>query len=138
MNTPQLRPLLTVDAYLQGERDARQRHEYVAGRVYAMTGASVYHNRIALALASVLRDKLAGRTCDVFMADMKLQTRQAFYYPDLLVVCDPQDVDQYTKSRPVMVAEVISPNSRNIDEREKRLAYLVPERYSIILVKTTG
>jgi len=115
---------ISVTDYLKGEQDGRLRHEYVAGRVYAMTGGSVYHNRISLAFASVLREKLGGRPCDVFMADMKVRTRQAFYYPDIMVVCDAADRDPYTKTRPLMIAEIASPNSRSIDEREKRAAYL--------------
>lgn len=115
---------ISVTDYLKGERDGQVRHEYVAGRVYAMTGGSVYHNRISLAFASVLREKLGARPCDVFMADMKVQTRQAFYYPDIMVVCDATDRDPYSKTRPLMIAEVVSPNTRSIDEREKRAAYL--------------
>jgi Uma2 family endonuclease len=115
---------ISVTDYLKGEQDGQVRHEYVAGRVYAMTGGSVYHNRISLAFASVLREKLRGHPCDVFMADMKVQTRQAFYYPDIMVVCDSADRDPYTKGRPSMIAEIVSPNTRSIDEREKRAAYL--------------
>ncbi len=113
-----------VEDYLLGERDGQVRHEFVAGRVYAMTGGSVYHNRIALAFASVLRDKLGNRPCDVFMADMQVRAQQAYYYPDVMVVCDPQDRDPYTKISPLLIAEVISPTTRSIDEREKRGAYL--------------
>jgi hypothetical protein len=56
-----------VADYLKGQRDGQIRHEYVAGRVYAMTGDGVHHNRISLAFASVLREKLGGRPSDVFM-----------------------------------------------------------------------
>jgi Uma2 family endonuclease len=114
---------ISIDEYLAGERDGAVRHEYVVGRVYAMTGGSVYHNRISLAFASYLRSDLP-KGCDVFVSDMKLQTRNAFYYPDIMVHCDPADTDPYTKHRPLLIAEVISPNTRNTDEREKRAAYL--------------
>ncbi len=121
-----LEPIQWVDVedYLLGEQDGRIRHEFVAGRVYAMTGGSVYHNRITLAFASVLREKLGNRSCDVFITDMKVRTQQAVYYPDVMVVCDPQDQDPYTKISPLLIAEVISPTTRSIDEREKRSAYL--------------
>lgn len=51
---------ISVDDYLQAERDGQVRHEYVNGVVYAMTGGSVCHNRIAGALFAVLREKLEG------------------------------------------------------------------------------
>ena len=88
-----------------------------------MVGASVYHNRIALALASELRSRLKGGSCDVFLSDMKLRVTDAFYYPDIMVCCDAADDDPYTKTRPIVIAEVLSPASRTIDEREKRAAY---------------
>jgi len=124
MSAPATQPFISVEEYLEGERDAEVRHEYVAGQVYAMTGGSVYHNRIAGALFAVLREKLHGRPCDVFMADMKVQTQHAFYYPDVMVHFNPADSDPYTKHRPLLIAEVISPNTRSSDEREKRAAYL--------------
>ena len=57
------------------------------------------------------------------MSDMKVQVLQAFYYPDIMVVCDPADRNPYTKNSPLLIAEVISPTTRSIDEREKRAAY---------------
>ena len=123
MTEPVGKSFVSVEEYLKNEHDGQARHEYVDGQIYAMTGGSVYHNRIALALAAYLRSRLATR-CDVFMSDMKVQTRQAFYYPDVMVVCDPLDKDSYTKTQPLLIAEIISPNSRTIDEREKRVAYL--------------
>ena len=39
---------LSVAEYLDGERDAEVRHEYVSGQAYATAGASARHNRRAL------------------------------------------------------------------------------------------
>lgn len=124
MSEPATKVFISVAEYLAGERDGSVRHEYVAGNLYAMIGGSVYHNRIAGALFALLRERLRGRPCDVFMADMKVRTQQAFYYPDVMVACDHTDADLYTKERPLLVAEIISPNTRSTDEREKRAAYL--------------
>jgi Uma2 family endonuclease len=44
-HTPPSRQL-TVEEYLAFEHASADRHEYVAGAVYAMTGASRRHNRI--------------------------------------------------------------------------------------------
>ena len=41
-------PLLSVEAYLEGERTSDIRHKYVAGRVFARMGSTLGHNRIAL------------------------------------------------------------------------------------------
>ncbi len=125
-----------VEDYLQGEQDGRMRHEYVAGQIFAMTGGSVYHNRIMGNIYALIKTGLAGTPCDTFVADMKVQTRQAFYYPDVMVVCDPADLDPYTKREPTVIVEVTSPTTRSIDEREKRLAYLsVPSLREYVLAE---
>ena len=124
MTTTQRSPLVSAEEYLHGERDAPMRHEYVAGRVFAMTGGSVRHNRITGNLYTEIRARIGRSPCDIFVSDMKVQALEAYYYPDLMVVCDPADQDPYTKTRPVVVIEVASPTTRSIDEREKRLAYL--------------
>ena len=104
-----------VDEYLLGERDGQVRHEFVAGRVYAMTGGSVYHNRITLAFASVLRDKLGNRPCDVFIADMQVRAQQAYYYPDVMVVCGEGERGGNYVEAPVLIVEVLSDSTESYD-----------------------
>lgn len=45
-----------------------------------------------------------------------------FYYPDVLVVCDPQDTEERYKTRPCVVVEVLSPGTEATDRRKKVLA----------------
>jgi Uma2 family endonuclease len=116
---------LTVDEYLETERASPVRHEYLAGQVYAMAGASDAHNRIALNIASRLLARARGGPCRVFMSDMKLriEAANAFYYPDVFVTCDPEDPENYFKTHPCLIIEVTSPTTAVIDRREKLLAY---------------
>jgi Uma2 family endonuclease len=130
---------LKEQEYLQGELTGEIRHEYVEGQVYAMAGAGEAHNLIALNIASKLRDFVRGGPCRVFISDMKLrvQTWKAYYYPDILVVCDPSDNNSYYKERPSLVIEVLSPSTESIDRREKMLAYrTLPALKEYILVAT--
>ena len=90
MSAPATVSFISVEEYLESEQDGAVRHEYVAGGEYAITGGSIYHNRITLALASYLRSRVP-EGCDVFASDMKLRTQHAFYYPDVMVHCDPAD-----------------------------------------------
>lgn len=116
---------LSEQEYLRGELDSETRHEYVGGEVYAMAGAGEAHNLIALNIASKLRDFARGSPCRVFISDMKLhvQTWKAYYYPDILVTCDPGDNQSHFKERPSLVVEVLSANTESTDRREKMLAY---------------
>jgi len=49
--------------YLDGEKLADSRHEYVKGKVYAMAGSSKRHNRIALNLVMALN---TNAPCEVY------------------------------------------------------------------------
>lgn len=119
--------VLNFADYLAYEQRGDVRHEYVAGRIYAMAGGSEAHNRIALNVGFHLRAAARGGTCGVFIADMKVrvEAHDVCYYPDVAVVCDPSDTDAYVKRRPCLLAEVLSPSTQTTDLREKWLAYRV-------------
>ncbi len=119
---------LSVEDYLAGEPASEVRHEYLDGVVYAMAGASVDHNAISLNLASALRSHLRGKPCGAFMADVKLRlglfaNDDVFYYPDVMVACDPRDTDKFFKRFPKVLIEVMSESTERIDRREKRWSY---------------
>ncbi|MBI3901474.1 MAG: Uma2 family endonuclease [Nitrosomonadales bacterium] len=124
MSNPMLSKL-SEQEYLHGELSSEIRHEYVDGEVYAMAGAGEAHNLIAGNIFAKLRDFVRGGSCRVFISDMKLhvQTWKAYYYPDILVTCDPTDNHSHFKERPSMVVEVLSPGTESTDRREKMLAY---------------
>lgn len=133
----QLQQLISVEDYLEGERLSEMRHEYVGGQVYAMAGASDDHNRIVGNIFSALHERLRGKRCEPFMADMKVRLpgSQAFYYPDVLVVCDPTDDATYYRERPAVIFEVLSPDTERTDQREKRFAYaLIPSVKVYVIV----
>jgi Uma2 family endonuclease len=119
--------LLTIEEYLKFEQDGEIRHEYVAGQIYAMAGASEAHNLIVGNIFALLRPHLRGSSCRAFVSDMKVKvkTQQAdiFYYPDLLVTCDPNDNKKYFKTNPSLIVEVLSNSTETTDKREKRINY---------------
>ncbi|MEI8208995.1 MAG: Uma2 family endonuclease [Methylococcales bacterium] len=116
---------LSEQEYLAAELTAELRHEYVDGQLYAMAGASERHNRISLNVGFHLRAAARGGHCGVFVSDMKLKIawRNAYYYPDVMLVCNAQDKGEYYKQQPCFIAEVLSSSTASIDRREKLLAY---------------
>ncbi|MGC8808599.1 MAG: Uma2 family endonuclease, partial [Thiomonas sp.] len=86
-------PHVTAEQYLAWEAEQAQKHEYLAGEVYAMAGASDAHVTISLNLASALRAHLRGGPCRTYIADMKLEVdaASAYFYPDVFVTCDAAD-----------------------------------------------
>lgn len=117
-------PELTEQQYLDMERVSPVKHEYVAGRVFAMTGTSDVHNLIVGSLYMALRNHLRGSPCRVFMADLKLRVRPAgaYYYPDLMVSCEPV-TDRHYREQPILVVEVLSESTAGYDAGDKRRAY---------------
>jgi Uma2 family endonuclease len=116
---------MSTDEYLEGELHSDTRHEYLAGEVYAMAGAGEKHNRVAGNLFFHLRAASRGKPCGVFISDMKLRidASDAFYYPDVLVTCDPADTQPLFKTLPCLLVEVLSPSTEATDRREKLQAY---------------
>ncbi len=120
-----LLPNLTVKEYLVWERDGEVRHDYIDGRTYAMTGGSANHNKLSLRIASILLQMVRDKPCEVFINDMKIRIKEwnAFYYPDAMLCCDPDDNDNYFRTSPCLIIEVLSPGTAGIDRREKLAAY---------------
>ena len=125
MSHAQTHQALSEDAYLSQEACADIKHEFVSGETYAMAGASERHNRIAGNVFYHLRNITRGKTCRAFMADMKLRiaTSATYYYPDVVLVCDPADDHPIYKQAPCLIADVLSPATATTDMREKWQAY---------------
>ncbi len=125
MEKPQL---LTVEEYLEGEQHNEIRHEFIAGVVYAMAGTSLDHNVIAGNILAALRPHLAGQRGRVFMSDVKVRLEIAgddvFYYPDVMVGCDPRDTEKFYLRHPKVIVEVLSETTERTDRREKLLSYI--------------
>ncbi len=126
--------------YLDGERHSELRHEYIDGQVYAMTGASRAHGLIVNALAYAMTPAARRKGCQLFTSDMKLRLeiggKTCFYYPDLLLSCDPQDREPYFSRSPCLIVEVLSESTARIDRREKLLAYqTLPSLQAYLLVE---
>ena len=84
---------ITPDEYFEMEEQSDVKHEYIDGYVYAMAGANDPHVTIALNMAFVIRNHVRGSNCRVYMSDMKakIDVLNRFYYPDVMVTCDPRD-----------------------------------------------
>ncbi len=113
----------SVEDYLEGEKDAAVKHEYVRGEVFALPGASDVHNTIALNLALALTPAARQKDCRVYASDIKVRVGEIFYYPDVTFVCDDSS-DPYYKDNSCVLVEVLSPSTLRTDTNEKRYHYL--------------
>jgi len=118
---------MTWEEYLTFEEQSPYRHEYVNGAVYAMSGASLAHNRIAQTLVMAFRTHLQGGPCEPFFLEAKLEIRtgrdRIMYYPDAMVSCRPEDRTDQIVRNPKLVVEILSKSTQHIDRREKAMTY---------------
>ncbi|WP_257263090.1 Uma2 family endonuclease [Endozoicomonas sp. ONNA2] len=122
---------ITAAEYLEAEKTAEVKHEFVNGYVYAMVGASRRHNLLTVSLATLLNTHLKGTRCQVFASDMKVRAGgkndTMFFYPDVMVVCshpsDETPKDPYVEEAPKLIIEVLSPSTEQYDRLGKLAAY---------------
>ena len=115
---------MTVEEYFRFEEESPVKHEYVAGEVYAMSGATARHNLIAGTVFARFLAAESGTACRVFMSDMRLEAAEdKYYYPDVLVVCAGIAESDIVARGPCVVVEVTSPGTARIDRGEKLDAY---------------
>ena len=117
---PAYQPISEED-YLQGELLAETKHEYIGGQVHAMAGASENHNLLSVNIATELKTRLKGTPCRIFIADMKVKVGANYFYPDVMVVCQEDNDNEYYKTAPVIIVEVLSKSTRRFDQTDKRL-----------------
>jgi Uma2 family endonuclease len=132
-------PLLTADEYLEFEQSAAVRHEFVGGMLYAMSGCSESHHRIAVNLVAAIHSHLRGGPCKAYISDFKLRLKAGqddiFYYPDVMVACGQEGISDYYLEQPKLVIEVLSPSTERIDRSEKALNYRrIPTLEEFVLI----
>jgi len=118
----------TPEEYLALERQAQCKSEYYAGEIFAMAGASRWHNLI---VTNVLRDlslQLKGRPCTTYPSDMrvKISPTGLYAYPDVTVVCGTaqfEDTQQDTLLNPTLIVEVRSESTEAYDRGGKFAHY---------------
>ena len=130
----------TYDEYLEAERVSREKHEFLAGHVFAMSGGTIEHGRLAMALGRELGVALLGRPCVTYSSDVRVRIRatDVSTYPDVSVVCGHVEVaadDPHAIANPVLVAEVLSESAEGYDRGEKFRHYrqLDPLREYLLL-----
>ncbi|MCK5813711.1 MAG: Uma2 family endonuclease [Cocleimonas sp.] len=106
-------PFISLEDYLDGERDVHFRSEYIDGYIYAMASASEQHNTIAHTFGTAIDNVLANE-CRVWQSDMKVighhQDKNFSYYPDIIAACGENTGNQYARTNPLLIVEVLSPS----------------------------
>jgi Uma2 family endonuclease len=115
---------LTPEEYLEIEREAEYKSEYLDGQMYAMAGASINHSRIISNISALLWMQHRGSGSSVFTTDLRLGIRASglFTYPDVMVISGPVENPVSASDivvNPKLIVEVLSNSTKNYDRGEK-------------------
>lgn len=131
--------MISVAAYLENEKVADLKSEYVNGRRIPLVGASRVHDRLCERLAGLLQGLLAGSPCRLYRSTVKVRIRGAaderFYYPDFQVVCAASAAQPDYLEHPRLILEVLSMSGERREREEKAPAYRrIPSLEELVLV----
>lgn len=128
MTEPALECKATYAEYLEMEEKALEKHEYLRGVIYAMSGGTSDHGRIAASMTIELGVALRGRPCNVYSSDVRIRIIETDLatYPDVSVVCGKVEHaadDRHGVVNPILVVEVLSDSTEAYDRGAKAAHY---------------
>jgi Uma2 family endonuclease len=130
-----LREPMTLAEFLAWEERQELRYEFDGTAPVAMTGGTVAHDRVTFNLHKALDARLAGKPCRPFGPNVKIVVDGHARYPDAFVVCQPILPTATVVENPVVVFEIISEGSTNVDLIDKNREYRATssiQRYVIL------
>ena len=112
---------MSATAFLTWASAQEERFELVDGRIVRMmTGAKQSHNVAAMNVAAALLPQARRSGCRTTASDTAVRTSPGgIRYPDVVVDCGPMERDALEASRPVLIVEVASPGTTEIDATDK-------------------
>lgn len=146
MAAPAIKPAVifaTPQEYLELERVSKEKHEFFEGKVVALAGASLPHNRIVANILGEVRSLLKDKSCEILPSDIRIAipSGESYMYPDATIVCgEPELTDAQfdTLKNPTVIFEVLSPSNEDHDRGKKFFFYRqIPSFKEYFLVDTT-
>ena len=133
---------MSIDEYLAFEETASERHEYLDGEIFAMSGGTRAHDFLSGAVFAELRAALRGKPCSPAASNLRVKSQVTglYTYPDALVHCAPkfENAKETTLLNPRVIVEVLSPGTEGYDRGEKFRHYRsIPSVAEYVLVSTT-
>ena len=135
-------PQLTPEEYFIWEEKQLEKHEYIDGEVYAMSGGSVNHGRIAIKFITIFDTHLENSGCIIGNSNIKINILKTnnYTYPDVSVTCDDRDKNTPNYfTYPCLIVEVLSVSTEAYDRGGKFRMYrnnLILQDY--LLVSSTS
>ncbi len=118
----------TLAEYLAFEEANDEKHEYLAGHIYAMAGGSPAHNQICFNLSACIGSRIQGTDCRGYSSDQKIwiEAAQIGTYGDITIVCGEPRFHERHKTlllNPRVIIEILSPSTEAYDRGDKWAYY---------------
>ena len=118
----------TPEEYLELERKAETKSEYLDGEMFAMPGVSLQHSRIVVNLAMGLGTQFLDRPFEVLGPELRVKVSPTglYTYPDVFIVgLEPELEDEHhdTVLNPLVIFEVLSDSTESYDRGKKFAHY---------------
>jgi Uma2 family endonuclease len=119
-------PRITPEEYFAWEEKQLEKHEYLDGEVYAMSGGSKNHSLISVRFITLFANHLEDRNCETGNSDLRVNIvgTNDYTYSDVSVTCDERDktTTQYI-TYPSLIVEVLSRGTEAYDRGGKFRMY---------------
>ncbi len=124
MGLPQTVRQLSEAEYLDIERAADFKSEFLDGEMFAMAGGTARHSLIGTNCAREFGNRLKGGRCVAYNADLRIKIAATglLTYPDLSVICGPPQFVPETDDtvlNPTVLVEVLSDSTEAYDRGKK-------------------
>lgn len=118
----------TPEEYLELERKAETKSEYLDGEMFAMTGVTWEHTKIVLNLATELNMQFMDRPFHVLGPELRVKVFSTglYTYPDVFITGNEPELEddhQDTVLNPQVIFEVLSDSTESYDRGKKFAHY---------------
>ena len=129
---------VSLEEYLEFERNSKVRHEFFDGEIRQMAGESGDHGDISTNLIRLIGNAVYGSKCRVRTKETKVRSgfippkspikKGMISYPDLVVICgEPEYHDKHNDIvlNPRVIIEVLSASTAEFDRTDKFHRYQI-------------
>jgi Uma2 family endonuclease len=131
----------TLEEYFDLERSTNERLEYWNGEIFSMSGGSDRHDQIETNSVILIGNKLRGRPCRVFSANMRIKVPSLppYRYGDVPALCGEPVFEKIggvdTLTNPALIIEVLSDSTEAYDRGDKFTHYKsIPSLQEYLLI----
>lgn len=135
--------MVSVPAYLENERSADLKSEYVGGRCLPLMGASRARDAVSMRLIRLMDARIGGRGLRLYRPPVKVRIQlpddERFYYPDVQLAAESSLEHPDFLDAPRLIVEILAPADEERVRTEKRTAYrAIPALEELMLVHCHG